>query len=267
MDFNTFSLTNLVGTLSDVIGARRPENAKGDVVAIKEIVDKKAGGRVDRMLLYNPDAVGEWIYEKYYDLFYNVRKYTDVSVDFLTAFPPKTPVCFATMYTGAEPAVHGITRYEKPVLKVDTFFDALPDSGKKVAMVAVANQSIPRIFAERDIDYYLMKYDDEVVEKALELIAEDKYDVIEVYNQEYDDKMHRSWPTSRIAVNALRHYNASFGKLMEAVSAHWKDHDTLVAFSTDHGVHKPLFGLGAHGKNIPKDMNIRHFFGVLPKQK
>jgi hypothetical protein len=237
------------------------------VVAIKEIVDKKAGGRVDRMLLYNPDAVGEWIYEKYYDLFYNVRKYTDVSVDFLTAFPPKTPVCFATMYTGAEPAVHGITHYEKPVLKVDTFFDALPDSGKKVAMVAVANQSIPRIFAELDIDYYLMKYDDEVVEKALELIAEDKYDVIEIYNQEYDDKMHRSWPTSRIAVNALRHYNASFGKLMEAVSAHWKDHDTLVAFSTDHGVHKPLFGLGAHGKNIPKDMNIRHFFGVLPKQK
>lgn len=265
--FNDRPLTDLVGSLCDAIGARRPENATGSVPEIKDLVDKKGGGRVDRMLLYNPDAVGQWIYEKYYDLFPNVRKYTDISVDFLTAFPPKTPVCFATMYTGAQPAVHGITRYEKPVLRVDTLFDALPDSGKKVAMVAVANQSIPRIFAERNIDYYLMKYDQEVIEKALELIKEDKYDVIEVYNQEYDDKMHRSWPTSRIAVNALVHYNASFGRLMEAVERNWTGHDTFVAFSTDHGVHKPLFGLGAHGKNIPKDMNIRHFFGVLPKEK
>ena len=266
-DFNTLPLTDLVGTLCDVIGARRPEHAKGEIREIKELVDRKAGGKVDRMLLYNPDAVGQWIYDKYYDLFPQVRKYTDVSVDFLTAFPPKTPVCFATMYTGAEPAVHGITHYEKPVLKIDTFFDALPDSGKKVAMVAVANQSIPRIFAERKVDYYLMKYDDEVIDKALELIAEDNYDVIEVYNQEYDDKMHRSSPTAKIAVNALIHYNASFGKLMEAVSTFWTSHDTFVAFSTDHGVHKPLFGLGTHCKNIPKDMNIRHFFGVLPKSE
>ena len=265
--FNDFSLTNLAGTLCEIIGARRPKESTGEVPAIRELVEKKAGGKVDRMLLYNPDAVGEWVYEKYYDLFPNVRKYTDISVDFLTAFPPKTPVCFATMYTGAPPAVHGIQRYEKPVLKVDTLFDALPDSGKKVAMVAVANQSIPRIFAQRNIDYYLMKYDDEVVEKALELIPQDKYDVIEVYNQEYDDKMHRSWPTSRIAVEALRHYNESFGKLMASVSENWKNHDTFVAFSTDHGVHKPLFGLGAHGKNIPKDMNIRHFFGVIPRSE
>lgn len=264
--FNTRPLTTLVGTLCDIIGARRPENAKGDVPEIKKTVEEKAGGKVDRMLLYNPDAVGQWIYEKYYDLFPAVRKYTDVSVDFLTAFPPKTPVCFATMYTGADPAVHGITHYEKPVLKVDTLFDALPDSGKKVAMVAVANQSIPRIFAQRNIDYYLMKYDDEVIEKALELIREDRYDVIEVYNQEYDDKMHRSSPTAKFAVNALVHYNASFEKLMKAVEISWQSHDTFVAFSTDHGVHKPLFGLGAHGKNIPKDMNIRHFFGVIPKK-
>ena len=76
MDFNTFSLTNLVGALCDAVGARRPEHAAGDVAEIKEIVKKKAGGKVDRMLLYNPDAVGQWIYEKYYDLFPNVRKYT-----------------------------------------------------------------------------------------------------------------------------------------------------------------------------------------------
>ncbi len=266
MSFNTIPLTSLAGTLCDIIGARRPKEAKGEIAAIKELVDKKAGGKVDRMLLYNPDAVGQWIYEKYYNYFPCVRDNTDIEVDVLTAFPPKTPICFATMYTGADPAVHGIQTYCKPVLQTDTIFDALPDSGKKVAMVAIANQSIPRIFEQRDIDYYVMKYDGDVIKKALELIAEDKYDVIEVYNQEYDDRIHYTWPTSGLARKALKHYNENFGKLMEAVKKNWTCHDTFVAFSPDHGVHKPLIGLGTHGKFIPKDMNVKHFFGVFPKQ-
>ncbi len=263
-EFNTLPLTTLAGTIADVLGTERPKCAdEREVDAIKNLVGTQ---KPDRMLIYNPDAVGEWIYEKYYKLFDNIRDACQTEVSFLTAFPPKTPVCFATMFTGAQPEVHGIRKYEKPVLKIDTLFDSLVRSGKKVAMVAVANQSIPRIFAERPIDYYLMPYDGAVIEKALELIEKDEYDVIEVYNQEYDDKMHLSWPSSPIAVNALKHYNASFGKLVSAVRTHWKNHDTLVTFSPDHGVHKPLFGLGTHGKNIPKDMNIRHFFGMIPKQ-
>ncbi len=35
-----------------------------------------------------------------------------------------------TMYTGAQPAVHGITAYAKPVIKIDTIFDALIRAGK-----------------------------------------------------------------------------------------------------------------------------------------
>ena len=43
---------------------------------------------------------------------------------------PVTPVCFGTMYTGAQPAVHGIQKYEKPVIQIDTIFDALIRAGK-----------------------------------------------------------------------------------------------------------------------------------------
>lgn len=267
MEFNTFKLTNLAGTLAEIIGAERPKEAKGEVPEIKKLVAEKAGGKVDRMLIYNPDAVGQWVYEHFYDYFDAVRDNTDIKVDYLTAFPPKTPVCFATMFTGADPEVHGIQKYTKPVLKIDTLFDSLPRSGKKVAMVAVAGQSIPKIFAERNIDYYLMPYDGEVLEKALELIKEDKYDVIEVYQQEYDDKMHRSTPKSRSSRLALRHYNEAFKQLCAAVRENWQTHDTFVTFSPDHGVHRPLFGLGSHGANIPQDMNISHFYGVIQKVK
>ncbi len=271
MEFNKRSLTTLARSLANVIGAEAPmQSDVENVPEIEEMVKAKtANGKVDRMLIYNPDAIGEWYYEKYKDTFANVEKHTDIKVKYITANPPKTPVCFGTMFTGASPEVHGIQKYEKPVITIDTLFDSWSRSGLKVAMVAVANQSIPKIFAGRDIDYYLMPYDKQVVEKALELIKEDKYDVIEVYNQEYDDVMHMTHPESIPAKRASRHYVESFDKLMNAVDEYWQEHDTFVAFSTDHGTHRMFFGLGLgmHGSDIPKDRNIVHFYGIKPKTK
>ena len=229
------------------------------------MVEKKAKGKIDRMLIYNPDAIGEWFYEKYKPLFKSVEDNTDIKVPYLTAFPPKTPVCFATMFSGATPEVHGIMKYEKPVLKIDTLFDSWTRSNLKVAMVAVANQSIPKIFAERNIDYFLLKNDKAVIEKALELIKEDDYDIIEVYNQEYDDSMHRTHPQSKKSMRAARNYVESFDKMIVQIKENWKNHNTFTAFSTDHGTHRTFFGLGMHGKNIPYDMNIVHFYGIIPK--
>lgn len=71
--------------------------------------------------------------------------------------PSVTPVSFGTMYTGAMPEVHGIRCYSKPVIKIDSLFDSLRRSGKRVALVAVVNSSMAKIFEERDIDYYLYR--------------------------------------------------------------------------------------------------------------
>lgn len=268
-EFNTRPLTRLARTWAEVIGAEAP--ALSDKETVTELLDlvaqKTENGKVDRMLIYNPDAVGQWVFEKYRSKFADVEAHTDLQVDYITEMPPKTPVCFATMFSGVHPEVHGIQRYTKPQLTIDTLFDSWVRSGKKVAMVAVANQSIPRIFAGRNIDYYLLPYDGEVVEKALELIALNQYDIIEVYNQEYDDSMHLTHPKSKRALRALDHYNDSYRRLCEAVDEHWGAHDTLVSFSTDHGVHRAFYGLGQHGSDITKDRNIVHFYGVKSKKK
>ncbi|MFI3229804.1 MAG: hypothetical protein R3Y23_06585 [Bacillota bacterium] len=265
-EFNKQPLTTLAATLANIIETEPPKQAS--TTGVKEIEElvatKSTTGKVDRMLIYNPDAIGQWFYNKYKDMFKEVEANSDIAVPYITAFPPKTPVCFATMFSGAAPEVHGITKYEKPVLKIDTLFDSWVRGGKKVAMVAVANQSIPRIFADRNIDYYLLPYDGEVVEKALELIALNKYDIIEVYNQEYDDVMHRSHPESKRSFRAIEHYVESYKKLTAATAKHWAAHNTFTAFATDHGTHRMLIGLGMHGSNIPKDMNILHFYGVQP---
>ena len=269
-NINETSLDTLCAALTYSMGIDAPQYAAPKNVELTNYIDKVFNGeKADRIVMYNPDAVAEWIYRKYPDYFKNVKSNTEKEIYLSTVMPSVTPVCFGTMYSGAQPSVHGIQKYVKPLITIDSLFDSWARSGLKVAMVAVAGQSIPKIFAERNIDYYLMPYDKQVVEKALELIKEDKYDVIEVYNQEYDDVMHLSHPQSFAAKRAARHYVESFDKLMNAVDEHWQSHDTFVAFSTDHGTHRMFFGLGPgmHGSNIPKDRNIVHFYGVKPKKK
>ena len=55
----------------------------------------------------------------------------DLTLPLQTVMPSVTPVCFATMYTGAQPEVHGIQSYTKPVVKTDSVFDVLIRNGKK----------------------------------------------------------------------------------------------------------------------------------------
>lgn len=58
--------------------------------------------------------------------------------------PSVTPVCFASMYSGVMPEIHGIMRYEKPVLKIKTVFDALAAAGKRCAIVSTEGDSISK---------------------------------------------------------------------------------------------------------------------------
>ena len=113
-------------------------------------------------------------------------------------FPPVTPVCFASMYSGLEPQHHGIMKYEKPVLKVNTVFDDLSAAGKRVAIVCTAGDSIAEIFKERPIDYYI--YDDHNLcnLKAMELIEQDRHDMIVLYNGNYDWAIHRFRPEESV---------------------------------------------------------------------
>ena len=267
-DFFTDSLTGLCAALCEKAGVAPPSQAApASRTLLDELTAKYGDFTADRVLVYNPDAVGDWVTDKYADKLENSLKLAPVRHRFVTVFPPKTPVCFASMYTGAQPEVHGILRYEKPVVTIDSIFDAFIRAGKKPCIVSVKNQSMDRIFRGRDMDYFSEKYDDEVVERALELIKEDKYDLLCVYNERYDDAIHITHPCSRKARHAIDCYEANFTKLIEAVRRYWTAHDTLYGFCPDHGVHRMLIGPGNHGKNIPKDMNISHLFGFSGRTK
>lgn len=258
--FCPLKLTGVAASLCDALGLEKPEKADVQIDILKKLAE---GKNIDRVFMYNPDAVALWLFEKYTDIFTPVMLNSDITLPLQTVMPSVTPVCFATMYTGAEPEIHGIQSYTKPVIKTDTVFDVLIRNGKKPCIVSTGNDSMSKIFLEREMDYFIVETPDEANEKALALIKEDKYDLICVYNANYDSRMHRVGPEGDEAIDALRHNMKAYETFAKAIMENWKKHKTLLGFAPDHGCHEIDGGAGSHGLMMPEDMNIVHFYKVI----
>jgi len=265
---NTHSLDTLCAALAYTMGIEAPEQAAAPLESLCRYADEKLEGRkADRIFMYNPDAIAQWVYEKYPQLFREAKQKTELEAPFCTVMPSVTPVCFGTMYTGAQPAVHGIQKYDKPVIRIDTIFDALLRAGKKPVIVAYGQCSLSKIFLERDMDYFVYGSVDEVNAKAAEIILRDGYDFVVVYNGNYDSVMHKTGPESVDALGELRANVHAFSAFSEMIKTHWRQHDTLVGFAMDHGCHEIDGGCGSHGLDMEEDLNILHLYQIYPADK
>ena len=261
---NSISLTGLAASLARAIDIAPPGAAAPPIAAIEQLVrENTANGRVDRIFMYNPDAVAMWLYQKYTDYYLPMLKRIKLTLPLRTVMPSVTPVCFGTMYTGALPEVHGIRSYVKPIIKIDTLFDALLRAGKKCAIVSTEGDSLSQIFLEREMDYFIYPTVDECTERALELIREDRHDFILLYNADYDSTMHRFAPEGKESLEILKKNVQVFDTIAETIRTHWREHETLLGFAPDHGCHEIDGGLGSHGLDMPEDLNILHFYTVI----
>ena len=264
---NPTSLDTLCAVLCTAMGIEPPKTANTAGNALSEYVGSILGGeKADRIFMYNPDAVAQWVYEKYQHLMKEVIKRTELTLPMQTVMPSVTPVCFGTMYTGVQPEIHGIHKYEKPIIRIETIFDALIAAGKNPVIIADKNCSIANIFLERDMDYFPCDTYEEVNTKAAEVILEDKYDFVVVYNGNYDSLMHKFGPESVEALSELRANSRTFGIFDELISRHWRKHNTLVGFAMDHGCHEIDGGCGSHGLDMEEDLNIVHLYKAHKKE-
>ncbi len=216
--------------------------------------------KVERALLYNPDAIALWLYQKYTTLFTPVIRSSSMALPVYSVMPSVTPVCFASMYTGLMPEKHGIQSYTKPVLQVPTLFDAAIAAGKKPIIISTKRDSISEIFKERRMDYIFCDSADECNERALEVIAADQHDLITIYNGNYDSTMHKEGPEAELSLAALTHNANAYERLTEAAQKAWAGKKYLAAFLPDHGCHEIDGNCGSHGLDMPEDMDIIHFY-------
>ena len=266
---NANSLDTICASLAYAMGIEPPKYAASANYELNNYIDKVFDGqKADRIVMYNPDAIGQWLYEKYPQLFIDVKTRAGVEIPLATVMPSVTPVCFGTMYTGAQPAVHGIQKYEKPIIRIDSLFDALIRAGKKCALITYEQCSLSRIFLERDMDYYYFEKGGiaAVNAKAAQLILEDKHDFILIYNANYDSVMHKTGPESLESLAELRTDCQIFAVVSELIKNHWKHHNTLLGFAMDHGCHEIDGGCGSHGLDMAEDLNIVHLYKGYAKE-
>ncbi len=261
---NSVCLTTVASTVAEIMGIEKSENPNEILLKLTE--EKLGDRKADRAVLYNPDAVALWLFQKYTNLFTDALLSSDIALPILSVMPSVTPVCFASMYAGVMPEIHGIRKYEKPVLTVNTIFDTFIKAGKKCAIVSTSGDSISCIFLEREMDYFIYDTVDEVNKKALQLIDEDVYDLIVIYNGNYDGTMHKFGPESEESITALKENIAFYKELADKIKAQWKNHDVVYGFLPDHGCHEIDGGCGSHGLDMEEDMNIIHFYSVKPKE-
>ncbi len=254
----TPSLTTLCASLCEIMGIAPPKNADCENAEFVQAVKSNLGGTADRIVMFNPDAIGEWISKKYAELLAPVNERCNLSLAMKTVMPSVTPVCFGTMYTGAAPCVHGIQSYVKPVIQIESIFDALIKAGKKPAIVVTAGDSLSKIFLERPMDYFILPTIEEVNAKAMELLLADEHDFIVIYNGNYDTVMHKFGPESKEALSELSKNAKVFSALCDAIEQNWKSHNTLLGFAMDHGCHEIDGGCGSHGLDMEEDINIVH---------
>ena len=249
-------ITTVTATLLELFDVKPPKNIEK---ASREVLNICDGKKIDRAVIYNPDAIAWWLFEKYKDRFEKAIEISDIYVQRASVMPSVTPVCFASMYTGLLPKYHGIRAYKKPVLKCKTIFDYMLENGKKCCIVSTSGDSISKIFLERDMDYFIYDSIEEVNQKALEVLDSD-YDLVVIYNGNYNAKMHKFGPESEEAISALDENLEFYCKLIEKIKS--SDKTTFFGFCPDHGCHEIDGECGSHGLDTYEDMNVVHIYGV-----
>ena len=265
---NTICITSTCAAVAELMGFAPPAEAEKANPAVMRKAEKVFSGRkAERILLYNPDAIALWLYQKYTEKFIPVIENSDIALPVLSVMPSVTPVCFASMYTGLMPEKHGIQSYIKPVLKVDTLFDAAIRAGRKPVIISTRGDSITEIFKERDMTYIECDTPDECNERTEAVLKQDIYDIVLCYNANFDSTMHRWGPEAEESLAQIDHNAAAYHRLSSLADEVWKDRDHVCAFLPDHGCHAIDGGLGSHGLDMREDMNIIHFWSLKPRKQ
>ena len=259
------TIGSLTPTVCGLFRVAPPALASEPMLSSIEARSREALGDdpIERCLVYCPDALGEQVWTRSSMSVTAMLEHYPHRVRVASVVPPITPVCFASVFTGAPPEKHGIRKSERPVLTCDTLFDAFLRAGKRVAIAAVHDSSIDLIFRNRAIDYFSEEYDPEVNDRVLRLLDADAHDLVVAYHQEYDDQLHRTQPFSEQCLRALSNHVDSAGLLAAAARSAWSTRHHALVVAPDHGAHfDEARGVGDHGLDIPEDMHVSHWYGI-----
>ncbi len=269
-----YSIADLAPTVCHLFGVPEPAECGGMV--IPEVADQAdklmdGEGKTQRAVLFCADALGENQRQHFPEDFELIEKTAGFRIKSASVMPSVTPVCYGTIFTGAAPCVHGIQKYEKPVIQIETLFDVFAKAGKNVAILSDNGCSIDTIFRKRKVDYYsfhsnrpgeLTGADNQSFEFTRRFIKEDAYDLLICYMTNYDHQMHGYGPFSPEATEQAHLAAKRFKQLQEDMDKYWAKYNRVLVFVPDHGGHYTDEKHGGHGSDRPEDMIVNHYYRI-----
>ena len=259
------SIADLTPTFCELFGIEKPETCVATPIA--SVVDHAGHimdgiGKTKKAVLFCADACADVQNQYRPDVFERVKAVAGIQVKSVAVMPSVTPVCYGSIFTGTPPSVHGIKKYERPVLEVPTLFDSMANAGLNVAIVSYNHCSIDLIVRQRKVDYYSFRTDEMAFQRTLQLIKEDSYDVIVCYMTGYDSVAHKTGVDSPESKEQLGLAAERFEAISAAMDEYWKDYHRVLTFVPDHGQHPVAPTQGSHGENCAEDMLVSHYYSI-----
>jgi len=245
-----YDMTSVAPTVCRALGVRPPASAAGSPLSMVESM-----GGTERLAVVVIDAFGVSTWRKAKDrtpTFNRLRELHGAVIS--SVMPSRTPVNFATMLTGADPAAHGITDREQP-LRLETVFDVVRETGGVSATAARAKSSngilvsphadMPGVAASN--------LDSEVTEIALGMLYEG-VSLLWVQLLDVDDAGHAHGPYSPESMGAARRADENLRQILDAA----RSEGYSVMALADHGQHTSPEDAhrGVHGTDAPEDLEV-----------
>jgi len=174
--------------------------------------------------------------------------------------PPKTPVNFASMATGASIKVHRVAEKTDPV-RAETVFEVLSDSGLSTCVAARASGSPAHLFSHL-ADYpavALSNTDQEVYELAERTLYSHRPNLTLVQFLDIDGASHKFGPFSQAALEAVSRTDFRLGKLLDVC----RSLGICTIVLADHGQHEVCENTpqgarpaGRHDGTSPSDFSV-----------
>ena len=101
--YNLYPLKHFASIVAGCMEIELPEEYAKTIPWVSNILKDRLGGKAEKAVLYHADAVGQYIWQKYTNLFAPVYRYSSLSIPFVSTVQSVTPVAHASMYTGLDP--------------------------------------------------------------------------------------------------------------------------------------------------------------------
>ena len=119
---NEFNLDSLCAALAYAMGIPAPELAADADPRLCAYIDEKLGGKkVDRIFMYNPDAIAQWITEKYPKFFVGAAENCELKLPYCAVMPSVTPSASALCTRAHSPPSTAFKAMQSPSSRSTAF--------------------------------------------------------------------------------------------------------------------------------------------------